>query len=72
MLKGMKLIKVIYYGIMMSDIKLCKNKPPELPVLSPFYCVQDVYKHRSPFYLIRKDLVQMCRAQFMIPDGIVV
>jgi hypothetical protein len=68
----MKLIKVINYSFMISDIKLYNNKPPELPVLSPFYCVQDVYKHRSPFHLIRKDLVQMCRAQFMIPGGIVV
>ena len=43
----MKLIKVINYSIMIPNIKLCNNKSPELPVLSPFYCVQDVHKHRS-------------------------
>ena len=36
MLKHTKLIKVINYSITISNIKLCNNKLPELPILSPF------------------------------------
>jgi len=43
----LKYIQLINYSIMTLDIKICKNKPPQLPVIVVWMYVQVVYKHQS-------------------------
>ena len=53
----------------MLCIKICNSMRPQTSVIVVTVYVEDIYKHRSRFHMIWKDVVKIARAKCKIPGG---